>query len=420
MEDDISTQDMRKPVIRISLKAKNAVTNWSSTEAPTMTPANVFVSIDCCSFSHLTTFRGILITVFSSMTVLHNSGSAGRSHIAKKQNLLQSWGFSQPKGGSMRKTVLTLTAVLALSLVTGTVFAATDPEFAKAARYYHQGNYAKAAEGLKEYVKKRPDPTAYCFLRYSHYELGKHDEAMEYFDEAYLLDPELSLEKEGLLKKGLVKEVKATPVGERPQKPEPVLPQALQAVTERPQAIPPAAPAPSEVKPVKPEPLKPEIGKPQQPVQPSETVKQLPSAPRNFPKPEMDRIGAPGLPGWLATFGLIVNILGIVLYLFFSFCLYRIAKKLNVPAAWTAWIPIVQIWTIVACAGKPWWWILLLLIPIVNVIVVAYLWMCITENLGRDKWLGLISLIPVIGMIWIAVLAFSKSEGTEFEPEGVA
>lgn len=122
------------------------------------------------------------------------------------------------------------------------------------------------------------------------------------------------------------------------------------------------------------------------------------------PAPEM-------LTGLMAGFGMIFLVLGIAFYVFFCLCLFIIAKKFDVPSPWIAFVPIVQIWTFVSCAAKPWWWILLLLIPFVNIILIIYLYMCIAENIGKSKWLGLIVLIPYLGaLILLGLLAFSKTE----------
>jgi hypothetical protein len=99
------------------------------------------------------------------------------------------------------------------------------------------------------------------------------------------------------------------------------------------------------------------------------------------------------------------------LYLYGSLCLYLIATKLNVPAAWTAWIPLLQIWAFLGSAGKPLWWVLLFFIPFVNALVGVYLWMCIAENLGMSKVFGLLMLIPVVNLVFLGVLAFSSKGG---------
>jgi hypothetical protein len=126
-----------------------------------------------------------------------------------------------------------------------------------------------------------------------------------------------------------------------------------------------------------------------------------------FPVPqEPQQMPDADFMAFVAAFFMVFLVLGVALYVYFSLCLFLIAKKLNVPAPWTAWIPIVQIWTFLKAAGKPCWWVLLLWIPFVAI----YVWMCITENLGRNKWLGLLTLVPIVGFVYIGVLAFSKQE----------
>jgi hypothetical protein len=122
----------------------------------------------------------------------------------------------------------------------------------------------------------------------------------------------------------------------------------------------------------------------------------------------------------LAGFMTVILIVSAVLYFYSSLCLFLIAKKLDVPAAWLAWIPILQVWAFFRSAGKSLWWILLLFIPLVNLIVLVYLWMCIAENLGKNKWLGLLTLVPVANLILPAILAFSKKEGAVTPTPAVA
>lgn len=102
-----------------------------------------------------------------------------------------------------------------------------------------------------------------------------------------------------------------------------------------------------------------------------------------------------------------------LIYVYFSYTQFRIAQKLDVPAAWLAWIPYAQaFWPFVGSAGKPWWWIFLLMfVPIINLFLYFYLWMRISENLGKSKWLPLLFLVPVIGLAVPGYLAFSKFEG---------
>jgi len=59
---------------------------------------------------------------------------------------------------------------------------------------YKKGDYKRAVLDLKKYVKTNPRAEAYYLLGYAHYKLGRHAEARRYFNEAYLIDPELKPE----------------------------------------------------------------------------------------------------------------------------------------------------------------------------------------------------------------------------------
>ncbi len=131
-----------------------------------------------------------------------------------------------------------------------------------------------------------------------------------------------------------------------------------------------------------------------------------------LPVPE-EPMSTAGIMAFVVAFFMIFLVLIVGMYVYFSLCLYLIAKKLNVPSPWTAWVPIVNIWTLLQAAGKPCWWVLLFFVPLVGFIVIVYVWMCIVENLGRNKWLGLLILIPIVSLVYIGVLAFSKQEQQE-------
>ena len=87
------------------------------------------------------------------------------------------------------------------------------------------------------------------------------------------------------------------------------------------------------------------------------------------------------------------------------------AKKLNVSIYGLHGFRLLICGQLLQPPGKPWWWILLMFIPIRGPFIGIYLWMCITENLGKKKmarppccW------VPIAGFVWMGILAFSKSE----------
>jgi len=100
-------------------------------------------------------------------------------------------------------------------------------------------------------------------------------------------------------------------------------------------------------------------------------------------------------------------------YVYFAYCLMKIAHKTNTPNAWLAWIPIGNVVLMLQIAKKPVWWIILMIIPFVNlvwIILGVIVWMKIAKAVGKPEWLGILSLIPIANIILPGYLAFSKSD----------
>jgi len=325
----------------------------------------------------------------------------------------------------MKKVVFIITVFLVLGL-TDILFAETNTEYDSAVQFYNAGKYKEAINLLKIYVAKRPEPSAYYRIGYALYKLKQFNEANKYFEMTYLIAPTFSPQLVGLpeLPKEMKKAakprrkapLKQVPSAESEGKQPGIKPEPLSEKQPSKEAQPPKTQMPAvtpEVKPPLPEPQKVEPPSPPAPIT-------LPSPPTEFPPPPMGEMPGPppGLfSGLFAGFMIIYLVIAIASYIYTSLCLFLIAKKLDVPAPWTAWVPLIQVWTFVTAAGKPWWWILLLLVPIVSIIAGIYLWVCITENLGRNKWLGLLMLVPIVNFVFMGILAFSKSEAGGYTPE---
>jgi hypothetical protein len=371
----------------------------------------------------------------------------------------------------MKRSVFILAILLVLLSAAAPQLVSADGEYDAALQLYYKGDYAEAVKNLKEYVEKKPDPAAYYLIGYGLYELGRYGEADEYFQQAYLIDPTFSPEESGLTEqfpkglprgiqkphrvhkgRALIKKKKAVAgVATKPAAKQGVAPagkkvtaKAAAAVTQPAKGIQPSKtgkPATGAEKPaVQAQPQKPspqpsgiqaknagqqKAVAPQKEAVPSareagpggkESPSVLPTHPMS--QKEMKKLlpllAIPAaMGGLLAGFTFVFLVIVMAFYLYFALCLFLIAKKRDVPAPWTAWIPLVQLWTFVTSADKPWWWILLMFIPLLNIIVIVYLWMCISENLGRNKWLGLLWLVPLINLVFIGFLAFSKAAGAD-------
>jgi tetratricopeptide (TPR) repeat protein len=116
----------------------------------------------------------------------------------------------------MRRAGVVWCGVVSLVILAFSASAAFGQEevYTKGIRAYFKKDYAAAVNYLKEYVARKPEARAYYFLGYAQYELkrktggpkGRKDfwadtEAVKYFKEAYLIDPEFSPHAAGFGKK---------------------------------------------------------------------------------------------------------------------------------------------------------------------------------------------------------------------------
>ncbi|MBN1793986.1 MAG: hypothetical protein JW844_03390 [Candidatus Omnitrophica bacterium] len=104
---------------------------------------------------------------------------------------------------------------------------------------------------------------------------------------------------------------------------------------------------------------------------------------------------------------LLIMLLWLLYYAYFSFALQTIARKTNTPYAWLAWVPLVNFYLMCTIARQPGWYVVLFFVPVVNIVIPVYLWMKIAEEMGQPGWIGLLWLVPVVNLFLPGYLAFS-------------
>lgn len=82
--------------------------------------------------------------------------------------------------------------ILIIIFLTVTMTFADILSYEEAFSFYKKGDYKNASELLKKYVQQKPDPCAYYLLGYSYYKMKKYSDSAKYFNEAYIIAPELS------------------------------------------------------------------------------------------------------------------------------------------------------------------------------------------------------------------------------------
>ena len=130
--------------------------------------------------------------------------------------------------------------------------------------------------------------------------------------------------------------------------------------------------------------------------------------------------GPEELEALLGGFGILAGGVALVIsfamffgvYIYFALALMTIAKKLDHPNPWFAWIPILNAVLLLQMGDKSPWFILLALIPGLGALILAIISiiavMNICEKRGYDKLLGLLMLIPLANFILLGMLAWGK------------
>jgi len=106
----------------------------------------------------------------------------------------------------------------------------------------------------------------------------------------------------------------------------------------------------------------------------------------------------------------------LAVYIYSALALQTIAKKTKTSRPWLAWIPIANVYLMVAIAKVPWWTFLIFLaasfIPFVGWVgtfgLMGWWWWRIAEEREKYGWLGLLMLIPLLNFIVIGIIAWSE------------
>jgi Family of unknown function (DUF5684) len=109
-----------------------------------------------------------------------------------------------------------------------------------------------------------------------------------------------------------------------------------------------------------------------------------------------------------ANMGMAGIVIQLVIYLFYAYCVFALAKKMGAANAWMAFIPLLNIYLFMKMAGKPGWWLILMFIPLVNIIVAIVALHSISKLRGHGAGftLGLVFL----GFIFLPILAFESKK----------
>jgi hypothetical protein len=95
----------------------------------------------------------------------------------------------------------------------------------------------------------------------------------------------------------------------------------------------------------------------------------------------------------------------------------KIAKRLNHPNPWYAWVPILNAVQHFQLGDMSGWFVFLWLIPPAGLVVHIIALMNICEKRGLDKLLALLYLVPIANFILLGILAWKEDEGETTPPQ---
>ena len=92
-----------------------------------------------------------------------------------------------------------------------------------------------------------------------------------------------------------------------------------------------------------------------------------------------------------------IVVIVVLVYVYFALSLSTIARKTGTPDEWMAWVPILNVYLMIKCAGRPGWWLILMFVPLVNFICSLLIWIEIAERRKKSVVLGVLTcLFPIL------------------------
>ncbi len=97
----------------------------------------------------------------------------------------------------------------------------------------------------------------------------------------------------------------------------------------------------------------------------------------------------------------------VVFAIFIIAAMWKVFVKAGQPG-WAAIIPIYNIYIMTKIAGKPGYWTALCLIPLLNIVILIWLYNMISKSFGKDE--GFTVGLVLLGLIFWPILGFGAAK----------
>ena len=102
--------------------------------------------------------------------------------------------------------------------------------------------------------------------------------------------------------------------------------------------------------------------------------------------------------------GFIIGILAFAVFVIAA--QWRVFVKAGQPG-WACIIPIYNIYIMTKIGGKPGYWTLLCLIPLVNIVIIIWIYNMISKSFGKDE--GFTAGLILLGFVFWPILGFGSA-----------
>jgi len=116
--------------------------------------------------------------------------------------------------------------------------------------------------------------------------------------------------------------------------------------------------------------------------------------------------------GASAAWILVGSVLFLALYVYFSYCLMKMADLLQQNNIWFAFVPFLNYWLLCEMdnKGAGWFWTMLIFsfcLPFITVVMMILILMDVAEEMGFASWWGILALVPIFNIYVFYKLAFT-------------
>lgn len=119
----------------------------------------------------------------------------------------------------------------------------------------------------------------------------------------------------------------------------------------------------------------------------------------------------PGLSSGILAFTGLISSVSLLLFVVQAFAFFMLGRKARISYSWMSFIPLLQVFVILAIIRRSAWNVLWLLVPLVDVVFAIIWYVRLFQAFRQNPWWLLLLLVPGVNGLFLVVftsyMAFS-------------